>query len=82
MTEVAHASSASCLGVISIAGARLGRWGETKEGHTRVLTAVPPTPGEMSASTRFQSRTQADEWQVFIRQEEDKAGQPFLGSDK
>lgn len=59
-----------------------GGGGETKEGHTRVLTAVPPTPGEMSASTRFQSRTQADEWQVFIRQEEDKAGQPFLGSDK
>lgn len=27
ITEVAHASSASCLGVISIAGARLGRWG-------------------------------------------------------
>lgn len=32
MTQVPHASSASCLGVISIAGARLERWGCNKRG--------------------------------------------------
>lgn len=44
-------------------GPDLGGGGETKEGHIRGLTAVLPTPGEMSASTRFSSGL-GMEWQM------------------